>query len=45
MVRSRFDGQIACLNEELVVMGGLCEQAIGKVAERVLFFITGEHVD
>lgn len=33
MTRSRFDGQIARLNEELIIMGALCEQAIDKVAE------------
>lgn len=33
MTRSRFDGQIARLNEELIIMGALCEQAIGAVAE------------
>ncbi len=33
MTRSRFDGQIAHLNEELVTMGDLCEQAIATASE------------
>ena len=36
MVRTNFDGQIARLNEELIVMGALCEQAIGTVAEALV---------
>lgn len=33
MARSKFDGQMARLNEELVTMGDLCEQAIATASE------------
>lgn len=32
-MRSRFDGQLALLNTELIRMGALCEEAISKVAK------------
>lgn len=32
-MRSRFDGQLALLNHELITMGSLCEEAISHVAK------------
>ena len=35
-MRSRFDEQLSSLNEELIIMGALCEKAIG-LAQEALF--------
>ena len=33
MMRSKFDGQLALLKNELIRMGALCEEAISKAAK------------
>ena len=35
-MRSKFDAQLEQLNQELIMMGALCEEAINDIAESLL---------